>query len=600
MQETDKDVTLRQKLTAVKKAARHDTPLTAFLVFLSILVAVLEGFGLTFIFPIIKIAQQSPTAADEGGRLLTFFVEGFRYIGIPFTLEYVVGGVVVIMGIRFGLTFLLNWKRISLRMSYLRQLREQTFESAIRAEMSYFDEHGSDEILNTVITETEMASEFLKIGIQFLQQALISLVYFSIALYIAPALTLIAGVFLGGLSLLVRNRIESSYSIGGRVSDANEYVQETVQATMQGIRDIRLFTMADELTEDFSESVNDFVESTTSLGRNQAAITNLYQFMAAVSVFLMVYLALEFTSLSLGEIGVYLFAVFRLAPRISTLNSLAYAAEGRLPHVVRIEAFLGELEEYQEPTGGSRSLPKDISTVTFDEVSFAYDEEQVLSDVSFTVSKEEFVAFIGHSGAGKSTVASLFTRFYEPDSGQILVDGVPLQDVPVSAWRSRIAFVRQNPYMFNESLRYNLTIGNRDASQAEIDRVCRIARVNEFISDLPRGYDTVLGDDGVRLSGGQRQRVALARALLKDADFLVLDEATSDLDSDLEQQVQNEIEAMDRDYGIIAIAHRLSTVVNADQILTLDDGQIVETGSHDDLVRRDGTYAELYEIQTET
>jgi subfamily B ATP-binding cassette protein MsbA len=600
MPETDQDVSLNEKLAAVKKAARHDTPLTAFLVFLSVLVAVLEGFGLTFIFPIIKIAQRSPTASDEGGRLLTFFVEGFRFVGVPFTLEYVVAGVVVIMTLRFGLTFLLNWKRISLRMSYLRRLRERTFESALQAEMSYFDEHGSDEILNTVITETQKASEFLKTGIQFLQQLLISLVYFCIALYIAPVLTLVAGVFLGLLSLLVRNRIESGYSIGSRVSEANEYVQEAVQATMQGIRDIRLFTMTDELIEDFSESVDNFVESTTSLGRNQAAITNLYQFMAAVSVFVMVYLALEFTSLSLGEVGVYLFAVFRLAPRISTLNSLAYAAEGRLPHVVRIEAFTDELEEYREPPGGSRPLPENVSTVTFDEVSFAYEDEQVLSNVSFTVSKEEFVAFIGHSGAGKSTVASLFTRLYEPDSGQILVDGIPLEDVPVSAWRSRIAFVRQNSYMFNESLRYNLTIGSREASQGEIDRVCRVARVDEFLSELPQGYDTTIGDDGVRLSGGQRQRVALARALLKNADFLVLDEATSDLDSHLEQEVQSAIEAMDRDYGIITIAHRLSTVVNADQILTLDDGRIVETGTHDDLVGQGGTYAELYKIQTET
>ena len=168
----------------------------------------------------------------------------------------------------------------------------------------------------------------------------------------------------------------------------------------------------------------------------------------------------------------------------------------------------------------------------------------------------------------------------------------------IDEWRSRIAVVRQDPFIFNDTLRYNLTIGNRDASQAELDRVTRIARLDEFFDELPNGYDTQLGDEGVRLSGGQRQRVALSRALLKDADVLVLDEATSDLDSNLERQVQKSIESMERDYAMIGIAHRLSTIKNADRIYTIDNGQIVETGQHKELIDNDGRYAELYTIQS--
>ena len=159
--------------------------------------------------------------------------------------------------------------------------------------------------------------------------------------------------------------------------------------------------------------------------------------------------------------------------------------------------------------------------------------------------------------------------------------------------------VRQDPHIFNETLRFNLTVGNRDATQAELDRVCEMARVTEFLDELPDGYETVLGDDGVRLSGGQRQRVALARALLVDSELLVLDEATSDLDSELERQIHRAIEAVEDEYTIVAIAHRLSTETNADRIYTLEDGEVIETVDHDSLLDSDGTYARLYAIQSD-
>jgi subfamily B ATP-binding cassette protein MsbA len=188
---------------------------------------------------------------------------------------------------------------------------------------------------------------------------------------------------------------------------------------------------------------------------------------------------------------------------------------------------------------------------------------------------------------------------YEPDIGEIRANGQPIYEMDIEEWRSRIAVVRQSPHIFNDTLRYNITIGDWDVSNDELDRVTRIARVDEFFDELPDRYDTQLGDDGVRLSGGQRQRVALARALLKDADVLVLDEATSDLDSNLEKQVQESIESMERDYAMVGIAHRLSTVKNADRIYSVDAGEIVETGQHEELIDNGGQYAELYTIQSQ-
>jgi len=180
----------------------------------------------------------------------------------------------------------------------------------------------------------------------------------------------------------------------------------------------------------------------------------------------------------------------------------------------------------------------------------------------------------------------------------ITANGTPIEEYDIEQWRSRIAIVRQQPYIFNDTLERNVTVGNRDATREEVERVCEIARVDEFLNELPDGYDSQLGDDGVRLSGGQRQRVALARALLQDADFLVLDEATSDLDSSLEREVQTAIESMEREYGIVTIAHRLSTVSNADRIYTVDRGMITERGTHEELLKDNGEYAELYGIQS--
>jgi subfamily B ATP-binding cassette protein MsbA len=295
---------------------------------------------------------------------------------------------------------------------------------------------------------------------------------------------------------------------------------------------------------------------------------------------------------------VFLFAMFRLGPRASNVNRLFYNVENNLPHLVRSIKFVEDLETRQESQEGEVDAPDEVTHVEFDGVHFSYDDEdQVLRGIDFEIEKGEFIGFVGQSGAGKSTIVSLLARMYEVDAGEIRANDVPINEMNIEGWRDRIAVVRQSPFVFNDTLRYNLTIGNRDVSNAELDRVCEISKVNEFMNDLPEGYETMLGDEGVRLSGGQKQRVALARALLEDADLLILDEATSDLDSNLEKQVQEAIERMDRDYAIVTIAHRLSTVKNADRIYTVEEGTVTETGTHGELVKQDGKYAELYGIQ---
>ncbi|ELZ33613.1 ABC transporter ATP-binding protein [Halorubrum distributum] len=590
-------VSRREKLDALRDVARYNPKYTAAVVVLGIVAAVLEGVGLSFILPIVELVQLQDPAAEADG-LLAVFVTAYQTLGIPFTLGYVVVGVSAVMVARYTTSFAVAWFREALRTYYIRDLQTRAFRNALNARVEYFDKEGSDDILNAIVTQTNYAGRVIAQGIKFTQQSFLAGIYFLIALIIAPVLTIVTGVVLGGFSVFFRRVLESGYDIGEEVAEANEMRQEAAQAGTQGIRDVRIFGLAEELLEDFTDAIEQFTESRIVLRRNEAAIQNFYNLVVAVSVFVLIYFALTFANLSVGELGVFLFAMFRLGPKASQVNSLYYGVENNLPHLVRTIQFTDELATYNEPTASTRAVPKEIREVEFDDVHFSYDDdEEVLRGINFTVEKGEFIGFVGQSGAGKSTIVSLIARLYPVDEGEIRANGLPIDEMDIAEWRDRLSMVRQDPFIFNDTLRYNLTLGNRDVSDDDLDRVCQIAKVDEFIDDLPEGYDSLLGDDGVRLSGGQQQRVALARALLEDADVLILDEATSDLDSNLEKQVQRSIEEMERDYAIVTIAHRLSTVKNADRIYTVEEGKVTETGQHGDLVDEGGKYAELYRIQ---
>ena len=595
-----RDVSRSEQLHALIRVGKYRPTYTTAIIISGIFVAMLEAVGLSFILPIVEIVQSpgDPTAEADGALLA--FVRAYEVLGVPFSLGTVILGVSLILTVRWTLTFFIRWLRSALSIDYTRELQTQAFDHALDARIEYFDQEGSDDILNAIVTQAEYAGRVIRRIITLFEQAFLSLTYLTIAFVLAPFLTLFAIVFLGGFSLLFRRILESGYDIGDRVADANEQIQQAAQAGTQGIRDTKLFGLRGELFGDFLDAVGQFAKSRIKEKRNQQAIKNFYNLLTAISVFILIYLAIGFADLSLSALGVFLFAMFRLGPIASNLNSQFYTVENDLPHLVRTQAFIDELERNRESDADGEA-PSEIQTIAFDDVRFSYEgqNEDALAGLSFEFEKGEFIGFVGQSGAGKSTIVALLTQMYEPDGGEIQANGRSIHKMDIEEWRSRIAVVRQSPHIFNDTLRYNLTIGNRGVSQNELDRVSRISCVDEFFNELPDGYDTQLGDDGVRLSGGQRQRVALARALLKDADVLVLDEATSDLDSNLEKQVQESIENMERDYAMVGIAHRLSTVKNADRIYSVNNGEIVETGRHEELVNNGGQYAELYAIQSQ-
>ncbi|MFA1610792.1 ABC transporter ATP-binding protein [Halobellus rubicundus] len=594
----NENITRKDKLVALSKVAQYRPGFTAFIVVFSVFATLLEAIGLTFLLPIIEAAQEGGIPSDNPAGIAGFFFALYSFLGVPFTLEYLILGLSGVMIIRYSSTFGAKWLAVILSKDYERNMKTRSFEAALEAQISYYDDKGSDEILNAIITQTRYAGRVINGIVKLLQQILLSLMYVSVALIVAPWLTISGAVLLGGISYFVQNILEPGYAVGDRVANANERIQQKTQAGTQGIREVKLFGVVDDIYSEFRKSVDTYTDSGISLNRNEAAITSFYQLLVALMLFGLLYVAISVLSLPIATLGVFLFAMFRLAPRVSNMNSRFYNINGNLPHLVRTQQFIEHLRERKEDRQKDHLVPDTITSIAFEDVSFSYtDDEQVLNSISFEAHRGEFVGFVGQSGAGKSTIVSLLARMYDPDSGEILANGIPVGEFDVRDWRKKIAMVRQDPFIFNDTLWYNITMG-AVVQKSEVRDVAEIAKVTEFLPDLPDGFDTVLGDDGVKLSGGQRQRVALARALLADSDVLILDEATSDLDSNLEQQIHAAIEELDDDRIIIAIAHRLSTVQGADCIYTIEQGEITETGTHQELVDKGGKYAELYAIQT--
>jgi subfamily B ATP-binding cassette protein MsbA len=311
------DLTGREKLEALVAVARYRPLFAAAIVIFGAGAATLEGVGLSFIYPIMEVAQA------EG--IMQTFAAAFDLFGLPFALEYLIIGISIVMTVRFAASFLMQWVKEILRRDYETHLRRDAFDATLDAEIRYFDAEGSDDILNSIITETRYAGDVIQQAVQALERFFLMGVYLAIMLYIGPLMTVYAVVLLGGITYLLRNVIEPGYTVGDRVASANRQIQASVQAGTQGIRDVKLFALGDALYDRFEGQLERYRRSSIDLERNKAALLNGYDLAAALALFAIIYVGFARSNLDLGALGIFLFAMFRMAPLASRVNNLIYS-----------------------------------------------------------------------------------------------------------------------------------------------------------------------------------------------------------------------------------------------------------------------------------
>jgi len=369
---------------------------------------------------------------------------------------------------------------------------------------------------------------------------------------------------------------------------------------LSGLRLLHIFSRQDFARKQMRASVEEAMKQTKRRTVWQALIQPAMHALAVIAAAAFLIGGYSVTGIEeRAKLVAFIFVLYRMLPLIGNINAERAALSGNFPIVRRVTNML-RTDDKEFLERGTRPFEGLRSGIEFKAVSLQYveGERPAVHDISFTLPRGGMVALVGESGAGKSTVADLLLGLYTPDSGEVLVDGVPLGEYELAQWRNKIGVVSQGTFLFHASVRDNIAFGRLDASDDEIQSAAKGAHADEFIRQLAQGYDTIVGDRGYRLSGGQRQRVAIARAIVRRPEMLVLDEATSDLDSRSERIIQGALNELRSNRTVLAVAHRLSTIAMADQILVMEKGRIVEQGNHHELVKLNGVYARMWQLQT--
>ena len=483
-------------------------------------------------------------------------------------------------------------------------LRKAVFAHLTRLDPAFFDAARSGEIVSRLTADTTQVKSAFGASISIaLRNAMLFAGAIALMVWTSPKLSALVLVAIPVIVLplvmsgrAVRRRARAAQD---RLADAAAYAAEAVGA----VRTMQAFGMEAAAGERFAGAAEDAFEAARTSTKARALLTGTAIFLVSASVVGVLWYGAQDVlagNMSAGRLSQFvLYAVFAA----SSLGQLS-EVYGELAQAAGSAERLGEIlaaEPAILPPPMPRRLPEPpLGTVAFSDVRFAYPtrtDRAALHGLTFRVAAGERVALVGPSGAGKTTVFQLLLRFYDPQSGLVLVDGMPVTDVDPAALRRRLALVPQDPVIFATSIHENIRYGRTDASEAEVRRAAELASADAFIRALPQGYATEIGERGVTLSGGQRQRVAIARAILKDAPILLLDEATSALDAESERAVQNALDRLMRGRTTLVIAHRLATVRSADRILVMDAGRIVEEGTHEQLTARGGLYARLASLQ---
>lgn len=543
-------------------------------------------------------------AATNGGFvefLRQFLNDAFAGDARPtYLLWFVPSAIIALFFLRGVGDYVANYFSGYVGRQIVKAMRRDLFAKYMHLPMSYYDRASSASMLSRLTYNIEMLAEASTNSVTSLvRDSLTFVVLIGALFYMNWRLAAFVILLVPPLSWLIRrvNQLFRRYS--ARIQNSMGDVTRVAKEALDGQRVIKAFNAQAHEQRAF-EAVNEANRrSYMRLIGTKSASNPIIQLIASIGLAGIMYLAVR--QVLAGELQPGDFIAF-LGALIFCSQSLRNIVNvfGPLQQGIAAGASVFEvLDSPSEPTGGSRTIKRARGAVSFRNVSFLYAAEKgtVLRGISVDVPPRTTLAIVGKSGSGKSTLVSLLPRFYDPQEGAVLLDGVDVREYRLADLRSQISVVSQEIVLFNDTIRNNIAFGTEDATPEAVEEAARAAFVMDFVNELPQGLDTVVGDRGALLSGGQRQRIAIARALLKNAPVLILDEAMSALDTESERRIQAALERLVQDRTTLVIAHRLSTVERADRIIVLSEGAIVESGTHSELLARNGHYAQLYRLQ---
>ncbi|WP_291966154.1 ABC transporter ATP-binding protein [Maribacter sp.] len=517
-------------------------------------------------------------------------------------LMYMVGLIITMFLLKNLFNYLAMYFITFLRNGVLKDLRNELYDKTVELPISYYSEKRKGDTIARITSDVlEIQHSFLSI-LELIVREPLTIIFTIIAmLTISPKLTLFVFLFLPLSGFLISLIGKSLKRKSDKVQQEQGYFLSILEETLGGLRVIKAFNAESVFARKFQSSTKRFFNFSNSLlnRQNLASPTSEFFGIAAIGVILWYggQMVLVEKTLEAELFITYMALSYQILTPAKAISKASYgvkkgnAAAERVLEVLETENPISEIDN---------PIQQDTFTkaVKIDNISFKYEDEYVLKNFNLTVEKGKTVALVGQSGSGKSTIANLVTRFYDVNEGEISIDGNNIKNLSKKSLRGLLGLVTQDSILFNDTVKNNIGLGKENATDEEIIAAAKIANAHDFIMDLPKSYDTNIGDSGNKLSGGQKQRLSISRAVLKNPPIMVLDEATSALDTESERLVQDALEKMMKNRTSIVIAHRLSTIQNADTIVVLQKGEIVEQGTHAELLELNGTYRKLVEMQS--
>ncbi|MEO8910048.1 MAG: ABC transporter ATP-binding protein [Gemmatimonadaceae bacterium] len=572
----------------------------------NLIAALLDGFSIALLIPFLNILFHQPATAIPNGmvaRLINAVIGGRIIPGDEMrSLRNVIIVVLIAVILKNLLVWIAGQFGATLQEYVTRDLRNSVYRHLAHLPLGYFTQMKAGQILSRVINDTfETRLILTQIVTQSLQSASLVIVYIAILFSISWQLSLIALVILPLLGFSLQPMLKRLRRGNLRRGNIHGEMTSVLQETISGIRLVKASGTEAYEEARFADGSNKYALSSLKMTRLALVAPPVTEVIGTLIAVLILWIGawqvLRSGSMTGATLLAFLTLVLRLLQPLKQLSQMRTTAQSSLASAERLFEILDSPAEFQRDSG-TRDAATFNRELRFENVGFSYGDALVLTSIDFSARKGEVVALVGPSGSGKSTMVDLIPRFYEPTSGRITLDGIDTREIKLPVLRSLTGIVSQETVLFHDTVRNNIAYGATGKyTQAQIEAAAKAANAHEFIVELPRGYDTLLGERGTRLSGGQRQRLAIARALLSDPPILILDEATSALDTESERLVQEAVDRLLQGRTVFVIAHRLSTITHADQILVLERGEIAERGTHAGLLTRRGAYYRLYSMQ---